>query len=101
MRVSSPPPTKQRRKKWASRVAVPSQNTRSPQRRQRQKQRSFKELERWRTGCEGRISVLKQRHGLNRSRYKGTAGMKRRVGCGVIADNVINLGRTLAASLKT
>ena len=26
----------------------------------------------WRTGCEGRISLLKRRHGLDRCRYKGT-----------------------------
>jgi len=44
------------------------------------------------TGCEGRISVEKRRHGLNRSRYKGDDGMKRWVGFGVIADNVINIG---------
>jgi hypothetical protein len=31
--------------------------------------------------------VVKRRHGLNRCRYKGDAGMKRWVGLGVIADN--------------
>jgi IS5 family transposase len=75
------------------RVAIPSQNTKSPQRKQRQKQRWFKKAQRWRTGVEGRISVLKRRHGLNRSRYKGQRGMKRWVGLGVIADNLINIGR--------
>ena len=49
-----------------------------------------------RTGCEGRISLLKRRHGLNRSRYKDEAGMKRWVGLGVIADNLINIGRAMA-----
>jgi transposase, IS5 family len=34
---------------------------------------------------------------LTRSRYKGPQGIKRWVGFGVIADNLINLGRTLAA----
>jgi IS5 family transposase len=80
------------------RVAVPSQSTKSPQRKQRQKTRWFKEAMRWRTGCEGRISVLKRRHGLNRSRYKGSDGMKRWVGLGVIADNVINIARALTAA---
>jgi hypothetical protein len=32
-------------------------------------------------------------HGLDRCRYKGDAGMKRWVGLGVIADNLINIGR--------
>jgi Transposase DDE domain len=49
--------------------------------------------QKWRTGCEGRISVTKRRHGLNRCRYKGNDGMKRWVGLGVVADNLINMGR--------
>jgi IS5 family transposase len=40
--------------------------------------------------------VIKRRHGLNRSRYKGDAGMKRWVGLGVIADNLVNIGRAIA-----
>jgi transposase, IS5 family len=77
-------------------VAVPSRSTKSEKRRQDQKKRWFKDAQKWRTGCEGRISVLKRRHGLNRSRYKGTPGMKRWVGLGVIADNMINIGSHLA-----
>jgi IS5 family transposase len=80
------------------RVAVPSRSTKSEKRRQEQKKRWFKKAQKWRTGCEGRISVLKRRHGLNRSRYKGTPGMKRWVGLGVIADNMINIGLHLAKS---
>jgi IS5 family transposase len=78
------------------RVAVPSRSTKSEKRKQEQKKRWFKKAQQWRTGCEGRISVLKRRHGLNRSRYKGTQGMKRWVGLGVIADNLINIGIALA-----
>jgi len=78
------------------RVAVPSQSSKSPQRKQRQKKRWFKKAQKWRTGCEGRISVLKRRHGIRRSRYKGTDGMRRFVGLSVIADNLINIGRTMA-----
>jgi IS5 family transposase len=78
------------------RVAVPSQSTKSSQRKQRQKQRWFKKAQQWRTGCEGRISVLKRRHGIRRSRYKGVAGMRRFVGLSVIADNLINIGKMMA-----
>ena len=78
------------------RVSVPNRSTKSPARRQLQKQRWFKKGQKWRTGCEGRISLLKRRHGLRRSLYKKEAGMKRWVGLGVIADNLINLGRALA-----
>jgi IS5 family transposase len=77
------------------RVSIPNHSTKSPERRRHQKQRWFRKGQKWRTGCEGRISVLKRRHGLSRCRYKGTAGMKRWVGLGVISDNLINMGRTL------
>jgi IS5 family transposase len=78
------------------RVSVPNRATKSAQRKRDQKQRWFKRAQKWRTGCEGRISLLKRRHGLTRCRYKGDAGMQRWVGLGVIGDNLINLGRALA-----
>jgi IS5 family transposase len=81
-------------------VAIPSQSTKSPQRKQRQQKRWFKQAQKWRTGCEGRISVLKRRHGVRRSRYRATDGMRRFVGLGVIADNLINLGHVLLAKVK-
>jgi IS5 family transposase len=77
-------------------VSVPNRHTRSEQRRSHQKKRSFRRGQRWRTGCEGRISVLKRRHGLNRCMYRGQDGMKRWVGLGVIADNLINMGLRMA-----
>jgi IS5 family transposase len=82
--------------KGVRRVSVPNRNAQSHARRQKQKQRWFKRGQRWRTGCEGRISVLKRRHGLNRSRYRGQDGMKLWVGLGVIADNLISLGNLIA-----
>jgi IS5 family transposase len=78
------------------RVCVPNRSTKSAERKREQKKRWFRNGQRWRTGCEGRISVSKRRHGLNRCRYKGDEGMKRWVGFGVIADNLINIGGTLA-----
>jgi len=77
-------------------LSIPNRNTRSEQRRRWEKQRWFKRAQAWRTGCEGRISVIKRRHGLNRCRYHGIQGMRRWVGLGVIADNLINIGRYLA-----
>jgi len=82
------------------RVSIPSNGTPGKQRKEKQKKRWFKKLQKWRTGCEGRISVLKRRHGLQRSRYKGLCGMKRWVGLGVIADNLIHIGDHMAASKK-
>ena len=78
------------------RVSIPNHSTKSSERRRYQKQRWFRRGQKWRTGCEGRISVLKRRHGMIRCRYKGATGMQRWVGLAVISDNLINLGRALA-----
>lgn len=85
-------------KMGVKRVAVPNRNTKSSERRTLEKGRWFKKAQAWRTGCEGRISVLKRRHGLRRCLYRGVEGMKRWVGLGVLADNLINIGKAMAAA---
>jgi transposase, IS5 family len=82
--------------KGVKRVCIPNRSTKSPERKREQKKRWFRNGQKWRTGSEGRISVVKRRHGLNRSRYNGDAGMRRWVGLGVIADNLVNISRAMA-----
>jgi transposase, IS5 family len=82
--------------KGVKRVCIPNRATKSATRRREQKKRWFRNGQKWRTGCEGRISVVKRRHGLARCRYKGADGMKRWVGLGIIADNLINIGNAMA-----
>ena len=82
--------------KGVKRVCIPNRSTKSPERKREQKKRWFRNGQKWRTGSEGRISVVKRRHGLNRSRYRGEAGMKRWVGLGIIADNLVNISRAMA-----
>jgi IS5 family transposase len=77
------------------RVCIPNRSTKSPERKREQKKRWFRNGQKWRTGCEGRISVVKRRHGLDRCRYRGDAGMARWVGFGVIADNLVNIGHVM------
>ena len=77
-------------------VCVPNRSTKSPERKREQKKRWFRKGQKWRTGSEGRISVVKRRHGLDRCRYKGTTGMQRWVGLGVIGDNLITIGSAMA-----
>lgn len=62
--------------------------TKSTERRALQKKRWLRDAQKRLTGCEGRIRLLERRHGLIRCRSKRTAGMKRWVGLGVIADNL-------------
>jgi IS5 family transposase len=78
------------------RVCIPNRSTKSAERKREQKKRWFKQGQKWRTGCEGRISVLKRRHGLRRCFYRGDSGMQRWVGLGVIADNLHHIGAAMA-----
>jgi IS5 family transposase len=64
-----------------------------PRPRRQGRSRAVRAALRWRTGCEGRISALKRRHGLRRCRYRGFRGMERWVGLGVIANDLLVLGR--------
>ena len=82
-------------------VSAPNRSTKSKERIALQKTRWFKKGQKWRTGCEGCISVLKRGHGLTRCRYRGDSGIKRWVGLGVISDDLINIGRALAVKPNT
>jgi IS5 family transposase len=79
------------------RVCIPNRSSKSPERKREQKKRWFRNGQKWRTGCEGRISVVKRRNGLNRCRYKTDIGMQRWVALGVISDNLVNIGRAMSA----
>ena len=71
------------------RVVLPHPGRKPPSRRVYERQRWFRRGARWRVGSEGRISVLKRRHGLRRCRYHGSDGTVRWVGLGVIANNLV------------
>jgi IS5 family transposase len=81
--------------KGVKRLCIPNRSTKSPERKREQKKRWFRNGQKWRTGSEGRISVVKRRHGLDRCRYKDYVGMNRWVGLGIIADNIVNIGRAM------
>jgi IS5 family transposase len=72
------------------RVILPRPGRKTPARRAHERQRWFRRGQRWRVGCEGRISVIKRRHGLRRCRYHGAEGTARWVGLGVIANNLMS-----------
>lgn len=71
------------------RVILPRPGRKTPARRTHERQRWFRRGQRWRVGCEGRISVIKRRHGLRLCRYHGADGTARWVGLGVIANNLV------------
>jgi Transposase domain (DUF772)/Transposase DDE domain len=79
------------------RVILPRPGRTTPARRAYERQRWFRRGQRWRVGCEGRISVIKRRHGLRRCRYRGADGTARWVGLGVIANNLMSSATFLNA----
>jgi DDE family transposase len=71
-----------------ARVCIPALGRLQPDQAREQRQRWFRRGQRYRTGCEGRISVLKRRDGLARCRYRGPDGVQRWVGWGVLSSNL-------------
>jgi transposase, IS5 family len=79
------------------RVVLPKPGAKSADRIAYEKQSWFRRGRRWRSGIEGRISLLKRRHQLKRCLNHGEAGMERWVGWGVIAHNLWVIARATAA----
>jgi IS5 family transposase len=78
------------------RVILPKPGRKSDARRKHERQRWFWRGRRFHAGVEGRISVIKRKHGLGRCRNRGRAGFERWVGWGVIANNLTMMGRGLS-----
>jgi IS5 family transposase len=79
------------------RIILPKPGHKSTARKQREQQRWFRRGRRFHAGIEGRISVVRRKHGLDCCRDKGKTGFDRWVGWGVIANNLTIFGRRLAA----
>jgi transposase, IS5 family len=70
------------------RVAIPKPGYRSKERIELERQRWFRRARAWRAGGEARISRLKHRFGMARSRYRGIDGMQRTIFWAAIANNL-------------
>jgi IS5 family transposase len=75
------------------RVGIPKRGKVREERRRYQKQSWFKRLQRFRAGIEGRISLLKRKFGLKRSRMRGSPGVNIWVGQGIFAHNLWQAAR--------
>lgn len=74
------------------RIGIPRRGGKQPP---HEGERWFRRAHRFRTGIEGRISVLRRGFGLDRCRYHGRAGMERWIGFGIVAYNLRVLSRCL------
>jgi transposase, IS5 family len=78
-------------------IAIPRKGPTGANRRKHEHRPAFRQLVNWRTGCEGRISHLKHRYGLNRTRLTALTGARIWCGHGILAHNLIKI-TTLAAA---
>jgi len=76
------------------RVILPKPGYRSKPREKLEHRAWFVKGRHWHAGIEGRISVLKRAHDLDRCLAHGFSGFQGWVGWGVIAGNLAVLGRT-------
>ncbi|MDD3927609.1 MAG: ISNCY family transposase [bacterium] len=76
-------------------ISLPRKGKKSKARQQHERQSWFKRLQRFRAGGEATISYLKRRFGLRRSLYHQHEGMKRWVGHGIMAMNLIRIAAML------
>jgi len=72
-------------------VVLPRKGRPNAQRREIQDRRAFKQMVRWRTGCEGRISCAKRDFGLARTRIDGLHGARTWCGHGIFNHNLVKI----------
>jgi len=74
-------------------VSIPVKGNKSAMRQRTERSGWFRRLQRWRAGGEAKISLLKRKFGLRRSRARGDAACAVWIGWGVITHNLIWMAR--------
>lgn len=74
-------------------VAIPRPGKPTRKRRAEIDTDEFRELVRWRTGAEGRISALKRQHGWARTHLTGIEGARTWCGHGILTHNLTKIAR--------
>jgi IS5 family transposase len=76
-------------------IALPHTGRLSPEQREYQSQAWFRKAQRFRSGIEGRISVVRRTVQLARCPYHGLSGAERWVGWGIIVADLVIIAREL------
>jgi transposase, IS5 family len=79
-------------------VAIPRKGKPSAARKKAESAPAFRNLVKWRTGCEGRVAALKRGYGWGRSLMDGTAGTATWCGWGIFASNGTKISQLAAAA---
>lgn len=91
----SPDNKRQARQMGVKQFAIPQKGHLTSQQRQREKQRWFKQGQRFRNGIEGRISVVRRTVQLIRCPNHGLDGFERWIDWGIIVANLVVIARKL------
>lgn len=75
------------------RVSIPVKGKRSGMRERTEKSSWFRGLQRWRAGGEAKISLLKRKFGLRRTRVRGDEATEAWIGWGCIINNLVIMAR--------
>jgi IS5 family transposase len=82
------------------RASLPRKGKKSQARTEYENQPWFKDLQRYRAAGEAKISLLKRKYGLGRSRYRGLVGSKSWVGFGILTHNLDRAAKMLAKAAR-
>lgn len=77
------------------RSSLPRKGKKGVARTAYEKEKWFQDMQRYRAAGEAKISLLKRKYGLNRSRYRGFAGSKCWVGFGILTHNLQRAAKML------
>jgi len=77
------------------RASLPQKGKKGVTRTEYENEKWFKDLQRFRAAGEAKISLLKRKYGLNRSRYRGLVGSKCWVGFGILTHNLQRAAKML------
>ena len=82
------------------RVSLQRKGKTGQKRMEHENQEWFQDLQRYRVTGEAKISLLKRKYGLSRSRYRGLAGSKSWGGFGILTHNLQRAAKMHGAEAK-
>jgi len=82
-------------KEGVLRRSLPRKGKKGKKRSEYEKELWFQDLQRFRAAGEAKISLLKRKYGLDRSRYRGFANTKSWVGFGILTHNLVRAAKIL------
>ena len=77
------------------RRSLPRKGKKGKKRSEYEKEPWFQDLQRFRAAGKAKISLLKRKYGLDRSRYRGYANTKSWVGFGIFTHNLVRAAKML------